>query len=160
MKKILMSMKPIWRDKIMSGEKIYEYRTRFTDVEVIAFLYVSQPVCAITGILHLGKKIYLEDWKKEYSYNSCVMNRILEYENRGNRVAMPVLSYQETNEISLYTLRRDLDKFIVPQSYYYIVEDSELERYLKVNLKSVSPEVENDIDGSEIDEICRNYREG
>lgn len=57
MKKMLLSMKPYWRDKIMSGEKIYEYRTRFTDEEVIAFLYVSKPVYAVTGILYLGKKL-------------------------------------------------------------------------------------------------------
>lgn len=42
MKKMLLSMKPYWKDKIMSEEKIYEYRTRFTDEETISGFVVPQ----------------------------------------------------------------------------------------------------------------------
>lgn len=157
MKKMLLSMKPYWRDKIMSGEKIYEYRTRFTDEEVIAFLYVSKPVYAVTGILYLGRKICLQDWKNMYWDKSDLIERIEAYESRGNKVAMPVLAYQETNELSLKELRDNVEGFVAPQSYNYIKEGSELERYLNSHLV-YGAKKQNDIDGRGIDEICRNYR--
>lgn len=156
MKKMLLSMKPHWRDKIMSGEKIYEYRTRFTDEEVIAYLYVSKPVYAVTGVLYLGGKVYLKDWKSIYSDKSDLIKRIEAYESRGNKVAMPVLAYQETNEISLKELRDNIAGFVAPQSYNYIREGSELEMYLISHLV-YGVKKENDIEGRGINEICRSY---
>ena len=93
MKQILLSMRPFWKEKIMSGEKVYEYRSRFPDEEILAYLYVSTPVCGISGILHLGKKIYLSDWKEKYKGNSATIKRIEEYESRKNKIAMPILSF-------------------------------------------------------------------
>lgn len=156
MKKMLLSMKPHWRDKIMSGEKIYEYRTRFADEAVIAILYVSKPVYAVTGVLYLGKKINLQDWKDLYREDPELVDRIKAYESRGNKVAMPILAYQETNEISLKELRDNVEGFVAPQSYNYIREGSELEQYLSAHLVQ-GIKKENDIEGRGIDEICRNY---
>lgn len=47
MKKILLSFKPFWAEKIMTGEKIYEYRKRFGNEPVMAYMYVSKPIKAI-----------------------------------------------------------------------------------------------------------------
>ena len=38
MKKILLSFKPYWHEKIKSGEKIFEYRKRFCDEPVMAYM--------------------------------------------------------------------------------------------------------------------------
>ena len=66
MRTMLLSFKPKWFEKIKSGEKIYEYRRTFTDEEVMAYMYVSTPVKKIVGKIHLGKRIDLRDWRKEY----------------------------------------------------------------------------------------------
>ena len=101
MRKILLSMKPYWFEKIMSGEKIYEYRTRFANEELVAYIYVSQPVCAITGILHLGRKEYLQSWREEHCENEELVKRIDAYMQRGNKVVMPVLKYQHTVNVTM-----------------------------------------------------------
>ena len=96
MRKMLLSMQPFWKEKIMCGENIFEYRSRFPKEEIMAYLYVSSPVCAITGILYLGEYQLLAEWKEKYHSNSEVLKRILDYESRKNKMAMPVLSYQDT----------------------------------------------------------------
>lgn len=67
MKKLLLSFQPYWVEKIMNGEKIYEYRKRFCNEPVIAYMYVSTPVKAVTGIIHLGKSL-----RRRYVYNRKV----------------------------------------------------------------------------------------
>lgn len=158
MRKMLLSMQPYWKDKIMSGEKIYEYRSRFPDEEILAYLYVSYPVCGIAGILHLGKKIYLSDWKEKYREDISVLKRIEEYESRKNKIAMPVFSYQETNVISRESLTEALGRFIVPQSYYYLKEEMELTKYLIANIESVGDKYYNDFTKEIASEVCRDYR--
>ena len=158
MRKIILSMKPYWFDKIMSGEKIYEYRTRFANEELEAYIYVSQPVCAITGILHLGRKEYLQTWRDENSENDELVRRIDAYMERGNKVAMPVLKYQHTNQISLQELREKVEAFIVPQSYYYLDEEGELLKYINKNLVLDGNLFCNEIKKEDVNEKCRDYR--
>ena len=156
MKKILLSMKPYWRDRIMSGEKIYEYRTRFVKDDVVAFLYVSKPVQAISGILYLGEKIYLHEWKELYQDHEEIMSRIEDYESRGNKVAMPIKAYQETNEIPLKLVKSCVKDFVIPQSYIYIKEGSELEKFLEDKIE-LREKIWNCIEESYVDEICKKY---
>lgn len=156
--KMLLSMKPFWKEKIMSSEKIYEYRTRFTDEEVIAYLYVSAPIYGIAGVLHLGKKIYLDDWLEKYKENTEVVDRIKEYKSRKNVVTMPVLSYQEKNLITRAELEKALGKFVWPQSYYFLKDDMELTKYIEEHLCFVGEKHENCFDVESVDDICRIYR--
>ena len=155
---MLLSIQPFWKEKIMSGEKIYEYRTRFTDEEVIAYLYVSAPVYGIAGILHLGKKIYLDEWLEKYKDNYEVVNRILEYKSRKNIVTMPVLSYQETNLIKRAELEEALGKFVWPQSYYFLKDDMELTNYIEEHVYPIGEKKENSFEIVSIDDICKKYR--
>lgn len=48
--KNLLSFQPYWAEKIMQGTKIFEYRKRFCDEPVIAYMYVSTPVQPTTSI--------------------------------------------------------------------------------------------------------------
>ena len=120
MRTILLSMQPFWAEQIMSGNKIYEYRKKFTKEEVRAYLYVSKPVQEITGILTLGRRELLLDWCDIYTDDTEVVQRINEYISRNNKYAMPVLSYQRTSGIKLNDIREVFPDFIIPQSYYYL----------------------------------------
>lgn len=155
---MLLSMQPAWKKKIMTGEKIYEYRTRFPNEEVLAYLYVSTPVCGIAGILHLDKPIALSTWKEKYKGNIAVFDRISEYESRKNKYAMPVVSYQETNVITRSELNEKLDKFVVPQSYYYLSDDMELTKYLEKNMNRNDEIKYNDFFIKRDQDICKKYR--
>lgn len=57
MKKVLLSFKPYWVEKIMAGEKIFEYRKRFCDESVIAYMYVSSPVKEMQRNVRGGKYV-------------------------------------------------------------------------------------------------------
>ena len=50
MRKMLLSMQPFWTEKVLSGSKIYEYRNRFPDEQIKAYIYESAPC---NGILNL-----------------------------------------------------------------------------------------------------------
>ena len=96
MRTMLLSFKPKWFEKIKSGEKIYEYRRTFTDEEVMAYMYVSTPVKKIVGKIHLGKRIDLRDWRKEYQADADVVSRIDEYLER-RQYAQPKLEYRDAS---------------------------------------------------------------
>lgn len=66
MKKRLLSFKADVYQKVITGEKIYEHRKVFPNEPIEAHLYVSAPVKAITGIMHLNNKIDIESWKTLY----------------------------------------------------------------------------------------------
>lgn len=50
MRKMLLSFKSDIYQKVISGEKIYEHHKVFLNEPIEAYLYVSTPVKAITGI--------------------------------------------------------------------------------------------------------------
>lgn len=54
---MLLSMQPFWTEKVLSSIKIYEYRNRFPDEQIKAYIYESTPVQSITGVLLLGHRI-------------------------------------------------------------------------------------------------------
>lgn len=159
MRKMLLSMQPFWKEKIMSGEKIYEYRNRFPNEEIWAYLYVSNPISGISGILHLGRYTLLEDWKVKYSRQPEVIERICTYESRKNKMAMPVLSYQETSIITRDELVEKLEKFVVPQSYYYLNDNMELTQYIESTIEVYGRMKENEFIENDLSNICRNYME-
>ena len=66
MRTMLLSFKPEWYNKIMDGSKIFEYRRTFPNEEIMAYMYVSSPVKAITGVVYLGKRHCLSDWLEDY----------------------------------------------------------------------------------------------
>ncbi|WP_155266016.1 hypothetical protein [Kandleria vitulina] len=158
MKKIILSMKPGWMEYVMSGEKIYEYRTRFPDDEIEAYLYVSRPDCVITGKIILGRKILLDEWLDKYSTHPEVLDRINAYIKRGNKVVMPIISYQTTNALSREYLEEKIGKFTVPQSFYYVKEGTRLFEVLEKEIIPTSGWNYNVFSDKCLDEICRKYK--
>lgn len=154
MRKMLISFKPYVYDRIKNGTKIFEHRTVFPDEPILAYMYVSTPVKAITGILVLNNKEYLSDWKEKYSYDNAAVARISEFMNH-NKVVIQIEDFYEANVIPLETLRSDLDKFVVPQMYYYL-DNTILLEYLEKNITKTGLHVHHDFNNITSDYVYRN----
>lgn len=153
MRKMLLSFKADVYERVLSGEKIYEHRKVFPDEPIEAYLYVSNPIKAIVGIMHLGNKTSIEGWKEKYSYDQAAVSRIDEYLKQ-HKYAMEIQTFQNTNKISLYKLREDLPGFVVPQMYYFI-DDSPLLEYLEKNLVAEGEMLVHDFSNIKSDMICK-----
>lgn len=151
-----MSFKPHIYEKLRSGEKIYEYRRQYCDEETLVYMYVSAPVKEIKGILRLGTRIDILSWKDEYSYDAAAMERLDRY-LKSYRYGMPVISFQETSGIPLKKLQLDLDKFVVPQSYYYLDNFPALFKYINEEIQIIGDERVNSFDGVLPENICLSY---
>lgn len=155
MRIMLLSFKPSVYNKLLSGIKIYEHRKVFPDEPIKAYLYVSYPVCAITGIIYFGKRNSIKEWKTVYSYDEAAVKRIDNY-LLTQKYAIEIVKFKETSSIPLNILRTDLKKFVVPQMYYYIDEDSELLKYLQDNIKPTGKTIIHKFDNITSDNICVN----
>lgn len=87
--------------------------------------------------MNLSNKTEIVSWKELYSYDKDAIKRNDKYLEH-HKYAMEINEFQNTNMITLETLRKDLKRFIAPQMYYFI-DDTELLSYLEKNL---SPEGE------------------
>lgn len=113
----------------MSGEKIYEYRTRF-----------------------------LDEWLEKYKNDEIVSKRIVEYKERKNAVVMPVLLYQETILISRAELESALGKFVWRQSYYFLKDDMPLTKYIDDHIQFIGERHENDFSVESKEDVCKKYK--
>ena len=157
MRSILLSFSPDWFEKLESGLLKYEYRYNFPDGDTtLVYFYVGRPVKAITGIALMGSREHLKLWKAKYqSRDPRVLSRIDEY-LQDCRYAIPILSFQKTNQIPLSQLNHELENFVVPRMYYFI-ENTALQKYLERNLKPIDAPYKPDLDKMTDDEICPNF---
>ena len=71
---------------------------------------------------------------------------------------MPINRFRMTTEITLQDLKKDLERFIIPESYYYLDNFEELENYIKRNIKFTGETLENNFEKIDEINICRkNY---
>ena len=153
MRTMLLSFKPYVYEKIVSGEKIFEHRRNFPEGPIKAYMYVSSPVCAIKGILYLGKRHRLADWKEEFARDQDAVARINEFMESANYAA-EILEFQETNEIPLKRLREEVNNFVVPQMYYFL-DERELIEYLEINLQKTEFVQNHVFDNIISQQVCR-----
>ena len=73
---MLLSFKPEVYEKIKSGKKKFEHRRNFPDEPIMAYMYVSAPIKAIKGIVYLGKRHLLSDWREEFKNDKAAVVRI------------------------------------------------------------------------------------
>lgn len=66
----------------------------FPDESIEAYLYVSAPIKAVTGIMHLNNKTSLEDWKRKYAYDQETLNRINDHLQH-HRYTMDIIDFQK-----------------------------------------------------------------
>lgn len=120
---VLLSLKEKPYKEILSGEKKYEYRTRYSDEETVAFIYVSQTIKKICGVIFFDKPIIGTD--EEISclaekYKPGSYSVMMEYLKNGIGYAIPVKKVIEFSPISLSKIQSNFPDFVVPQSYYYL----------------------------------------
>ena len=60
-----------------------------------------------------------------------------------------------TSEISLVDLKNYLNKFIIPESYYYLDNFTDLDKYIKSNIEFTGEIVENNFKVIDENDICR-----
>lgn len=65
----------------------------------MAYMYVSAPVKAITGIVYLGKRHLLSDWKEELKENKDAIAHIEKYQ-KSCQYTMEIDEFQETTAIT------------------------------------------------------------
>ena len=154
MKTILISFQPKWFEQIKSGEKIFEYRTQFPKEPVRAYMYVSKPVQAITGYIEFGERIALTEWAEKYKNDAEVYPRVEEYLKR-RKYVVPILKYVDTEPILLEDLQKNISKFIIPQSYYFLDNFTELFKYVKQQTVFGSHQINNVFDNVDKNKICQ-----
>lgn len=149
---MLLSFKPEVYENIKSGKKIFEHRRNFPDEPIMAYMYVSAPVKAITGIVYLGKRHLLSDWKEEFKEDKDTIARIEKYQE-SYRYAMEIDEFQETTVISLDDLRRDVPGFIAPQMYVYL-DNTELLQYIVSSISYKEINIRHKFDEISRNQIC------
>lgn len=152
MRTMLLSFKPSVYDKIKAGIKIFEHRRSFPNEPIKAYMYVSSPVCAITGIVYLGKRHELKDWEIEFANDEIAIERIKKYRESYN-YAMEVVEFQETTEIPLKQLRLDIEGFVAPQMYYYL-DDKPLLKYIEDNLENKEINIKHTFENITPSQVC------
>lgn len=152
MRTMVLSFKPEVYEKIKAGTKIFEHRRSFPNEPIMAYMYVSSPVCAITGILYLGKRHDLKDWEQEFVDDKDAIKRIRVYRKSYN-YAMEILEFQETTSIPLKKLQADNERFVVPQMYYYL-DDKPLLDYLKKSLTLREINIKHSFDKIISQQVC------
>lgn len=158
MRGMLLSFQPRVFDLIRSGKKIFEYRYQFPNEPIRAYMYVSKPVQAIVGYLELDNRINILDWKEQYSYDSEISKRIDEYLARNNRYVMPIKKFVMTEPVELRKLNASLEKFIIPQSYYFLDTFPELKELINREIIETGEITINDFTIIKDKDICvRSY---
>lgn len=152
MRTLLLSLKPEVFQTMLSGEKIYEHRRVFPDGPVKAYIYISRPVQALAGILYLGNKVNIIDWKEKYKDDMDAQVRIDEY-LKHHKVAMEIQKFQNTTSIELSEIRKEFPKFLIPQMYYYL-DDLTLLDYLEEQLKPICDPITHSFENIKSNQIC------
>ncbi len=130
---VLMSLQEKHYNEIKSGRKRYEFRKRYCKSQTTAFIYVSKKIKAIKAIITFGEPIYgtseeiseISEKSNPNSYSS-----MMEYLNKGNGVALPIIEMYEIKEVPLEELREKFEGFTAPQSYYKLNKKPELLQFL------------------------------
>lgn len=152
MRTVLLSLKPEVFQNVLSGKKIYEHRKVFPDGPVTAYIYISRPIQALTGIMYLGNKKEIIEWKKTYKDDCAALERIDEY-LKHHKVVMEIQKFQNTMSVSLDEIKKVFPKFIIPQMYYYL-DDHPMLQYLEDNLIPIGEPIIHTFENITSDQIC------
>jgi len=126
---VLLSIKPEFADKILDGEKQYEFRrSAFQDASEVdtVFLYSSSPVQRVVGAITIGDVVEDEprDLWKRFGDSSGMSSRerFLQYfDGAMTGYAIEIgKSYRLSNSINPRTFVSD---FVPPVSFYYLGDE-------------------------------------
>lgn len=122
MSKVLMSIKPIYVENILTGEKRYEYRKTLPKQCVSKIIiYSTSPVKKVVGEVEVKNILILEKeelWNKTKDKSGITKEFYDSYfENKSVAVAY------ELGDIEIYSPYKELDEIgvdFVPQSFIYL----------------------------------------
>ncbi len=156
MKTILLSFKPEYFAPLRLGIKKFEYRNRFADEEVKAYIYLSSPEKKVAAIVYLSRRRLLEDMKSQFRAFPETLARIDEYMTvYEKKYAIPVYSVKEIEPISLEAIREAIPGFMPPQSYAVVRGSTALKELLD-RARPVGKPIEIDHDHVRPEDICVN----
>lgn len=124
--KVLLSIKPEYVDRIISGEKQYEYRKRIFKEKVDSVvIYSTKPVGKIIGEFTIEEIISDSPnnlWNKTYKQSGVSKDFFMGYfKDRDKGFALKIKEFIEYNEPidpkALY------GNFVAPQSYKYLYDN-------------------------------------
>lgn len=124
---ILMSLKPQFYRMILAGKKKHEFRKRFPDKPINAFIYVTQPVGAVKALLELDSPI--KEPEGLIGHEGIGVREFIHGQKPG-RVALPIRSVRPLKKaVNLEVLKT---KFYThaPQSYIYLHNNPGLLKHL------------------------------
>ena len=94
MRTMILSFRPDVYERIETGQKIFEYRRTFPHESIRAFTYVSKSVCAVTGVLTLGGRYYLQEWKEKFKEDEDAVNRLSPFmRSADTRACLKIMSF-------------------------------------------------------------------
>lgn len=132
---LLMSLKQQYHSMIENGLKRYEYRRKFVDFPVNAYIYISYPVMKIMSYIEFGrpiigspKSIAKIAENDELGSGSRILNYLCGLKEG---YAIPIIKFTRIKEVSLEEIRKVIPNFMPPQSYMYMSKKIRLLELLK-----------------------------
>ena len=124
---ILISLKPQFYELIMAGKKKHEFRNRFPNKKINAFIYVTKPIGAIKALLELDEPIW--EPKDLVGHEGVGVQEFIHGQKPG-RMALPIKNIHPLKkEVDLTILNNEFNTS-APQSYIYLHKKPELLNYL------------------------------
>ena len=124
---IIISIHPVYVDKILSGEKKYEYRKQFPDGIRYMLVYSTSPVKKITALIEV--ECILKDspniiWCKTQKKAGVTKEYFDSYfKDKENAYAVKIKKIYKLNPSLLITNLEGIN--VAPQSYIYLKEPIE-----------------------------------
>lgn len=135
-KLILMSIKTKYANQIFNGTKKYEYRRRSIGEKNLGkkiFIYSSEEEKAIVGYIIVGDIIEgTSEWVLEQTENKNNKDIINYFKDCKKCYALKISeTVKFENPISLSSIRKIQEKFVIPQYYRYIYQTEKIYKILK-----------------------------
>lgn len=135
-KLILMSIKTKYANQIFEGTKKYEYRRRTIGEKNLGkkiFIYSSEKEKTIVGYIVIGDIIEgTSNYVLEITENKDNKDIINYFKDCPKCYALKIIkTVKFENPISLSSIRKKQERFVIPQYYRYIYETEEIYNILK-----------------------------
>jgi predicted transcriptional regulator len=126
---VLLSIKPNFVDKIISGEKKYEFRkTEFKNHDVLnrIYIYSTSPIKRIVGSFKIGRIVSgtpANIWEECQDFAGISKADFFDYFQNNNKAVAIAIEDLEIFESPIDPFEQ-FQNFRAPQSFYYIKENS------------------------------------
>ena len=132
MKEIFLSFKPKYFKPLLYGMKKYEYRKRFCNEDVRAYLYLSDSKKEVIGYMDLLKPLRIDCIKDSLHAYPDTLKRVEHYIQKRDIYAIPIKNLVLFKKpLTLAEIRKIIPNFMPPQMYYILENNLGLKDLLK-----------------------------